>query len=151
MMNPSPDQPHAVRRVVLPSGKTIDVVYFADGESSAPAPSLPRAQATGPQAPARQTDDLHRCRECASELVYPTHWDEAGPERWELALRCPNCEWRGEGTYDQETVEHLDEALDRGTHALLSDLKQLVHANMEDEIERFVSALHADHIVPMDF
>jgi hypothetical protein len=26
-----------------------------------------------------------------------------------------------------------------------------MHANMEDEIERFVTALAADHIIPEDF
>jgi len=31
------------------------------------------------------------------------------------------------------------------------DLKNLMQANMEDEIERFVSALEAGHIVPEDF
>jgi hypothetical protein len=27
----------------------------------------------------------------------------------------------------------------------------MMHANMEDEIDRFVTALEADHIVPEDF
>ena len=137
-MSPSPDQPHAVRRVVLPSGKTIEVVYFADSE-------------TDGQAPARTTGDLHVCPECRSHLVYPTAWEEAGEEHWELLLRCPNCQWDGTGVFGREIVERLDEELDRGTHALLADLKRLMYANMEEEIERFISALHADAIVPMDF
>jgi hypothetical protein len=53
--------------------------------------------------------------------------------------------------YPQETVERFDEELDRGTEALVRDLKQLMHANMEDEIDRFVRALDAGHIVPDDF
>jgi hypothetical protein len=136
-MSPRPDQPHAVRRVVLPSGKTIEVVYFADSDGAQPTTS--------------PTGELHVCPECRSELVYPTGWEEAGGERWELLLRCPNCEWETAGVFDRESVERLDEELDRGTHALLADLKQLMHANMEEEIERFVSALHADAILPMDF
>jgi hypothetical protein len=48
-------------------------------------------------------------------------------------------------------VEQLDEELDRGTHALVRDLKQLAHANMEDEVERFIDALQADQVLPMDF
>jgi hypothetical protein len=135
-MSPRPDQPHAVRRVVLPSGKTIEVVYFADSDGG---------QVVAP------AGDLHVCPECHSELVYPTAWEEAGDERWELLLRCPNCEWETAGIFDRESVERLDEELDRGTHALLGDLKQLMHANMEEEIERFISALHADAILPMDF
>ena len=136
-MSPRPDQPHAVRRVVLPSGKTIEVVYFADSESA--------QVATSP------ASDLYLCPDCSSRLVYPTAWEEAGEERWELLLRCPNCEWESAGVFDRDTVERLDEELDRGTHALLTDLKQLMHANMEEEIERFISALHADAILPMDF
>jgi len=137
-MSPRPDQPHAVRRVVLPSGKTIEVVYFADSDGAGNAPTAPAA-------------DLHVCPTCQSQLAYPTAWEEAGEERWELVLRCPNCEWEGAGIFDRDTVEALDEELDRGTHALLSDLKQLMHANMEEEIERFISALHAGAILPMDF
>jgi hypothetical protein len=137
-MNPQPDQPHAVRRVVLPSGKTIEVVYFADSEVDGQTRTAPGA-------------DLHVCPECTSQLVYPTAWEEAGEERWQLLLRCPNCEWDGAGIFDRETVERLDEELDHGTHALLTDLKQLMHANMEEEIERFIAALHAGAIHPMDF
>jgi hypothetical protein len=146
-MNPTPEQPHAVRRVVLPSGKTIEVVYFAD-ESGTPL-SDEVAPATVPtQGP---TTELHTCEDCSSDLVYPVAWEEAGNHGWQLELRCPNCEWTGEGTYDQMTVERLDEELDRGTSVLVRDLKALMQANMEEEMERFITALRADQIWPMDF
>jgi hypothetical protein len=48
-------------------------------------------------------------------------------------------------------VDRLDEALDRGTEAVLEDLNILVRANMEDQIERFVAALNGDQILPEDF
>lgn len=138
-MSPGSDQPNAVRRVVLPSGKTIEVVYFTDGapERGAPAQSSPAL--------------LHHCPQCASELVYPTAWEEAGEDLWSLKLRCPNCEWRSQGSYDRATVERLDEELDRGAHAVVTDLKALMRANMEAEIDSFVSALDADDIWPIDF
>ena len=41
--------------------------------------------------------------------------------------------------------------IDRGTECLIEDLTRLTHANMEDEIERFTSALASDAIWPMDF
>jgi hypothetical protein len=91
------------------------------------------------------------CVQCESTLVYPTEWEEAGPVHWEVALRCPNCEWASVGIFHQELVERFDEELDRGTEALVCDLKRLMHANMEEEIDRFVRALDADHIHPMDF
>ena len=137
-MSRQPDNSPYVRRVVLPSGKTIEVVYFGD-ETATTHPTTD---------PAR---DLHMCGTCESELVYPTDWEEVGDTHWEVLLRCPNCEWTGTGVFDQDTVERFDEELDRGTEAVVRDLKRMMQANMEDEIERFVSALLHGHIVPEDF
>jgi hypothetical protein len=142
----SPHDPHHhVRRVVLPSGKTIEVVYFDEQPTGAAAPAAPG------QAHDDAAVDLHLCGSCSSTLVYPTEWDEAGVSHWEVTLRCPNCEWIGTGIFEQDLVERFDEELDRGTEALVRDLKRLAHANMEDEIERFTAALAEDHIVPEDF
>jgi hypothetical protein len=138
-MNSQPDSTPYVRRVVLPSGKVIEVVYFGDETSAAAHPTHQTAE------------DLHVCGTCESELVYPVDWEEAGETHWEVQLRCPNCEWSGTGVFEQDIVERFDEHLDRGTEALVRDLKNLMQANMEDEIERFVSALEAGHIVPEDF
>jgi len=136
---PTPEG-HYVKRVTLPSGKTIEVVYF---ESVRATHELPDTAA--PQ------KDLHVCVECASELVYPTEWDEAGPENWRVSLRCPNCEWAATGVFSQDLVDAFDERLDEGTEQLVCDLKQLMHANMSEEIERFVSALDAEALLPEDF
>ena len=135
-MSPQPDNQPYVRRVVLPSGKTIEVVYFGEH---------PEATVTEP------AHDLHICGTCESELVYPVDWSEAGETHWEVLLRCPNCEWSDLGVFDQSTVDRFDDELDRGTEALMRDLKRLTQANMEDEIDRFVSALGADAILPEDF
>jgi hypothetical protein len=135
-----PDHRHHVRRVVLPSGKTIEVVYFEDTGAPAQATAAPPTSA-----------DLHICNRCSSELVYPVEWEEAGPEHWEIALRCPNCEWHGTGVYSQRAVDRLDEQLDRATEVVFRDLERLAHANTEDEIERFAEALGSELIVPEDF
>jgi len=76
---------------------------------------------------------------------------EEGPRHWRIVLRCPECEARREGVFEQAVVEELDEQLDQATSALLSDLKQLTQANMEGEVEFFIRALDADLIVPSDF
>jgi hypothetical protein len=99
----------------------------------------------------RRRDDLHICPACSSELVYPTDWAPAATQSWEVDLRCPECEWIGGGTYRQGVVDRFDETLERGTESLLHDLKVLTRANMEDQIDRFVTALTADHILPEDF
>jgi hypothetical protein len=134
-----PENSNYVRRVVLPSGRAIEVVYFENQPAHAPTPrSL------------REAVDLHVCPECDKQLVYPVEWEEASPTHWEVLLRCPNCEWQTVGQYDQETVDRFDEELDRGTEALVRDLKRLTRANMEEEAERFSSALASDAIWPMD-
>jgi hypothetical protein len=140
-MSREADNRHYVRRVVLPSGKTIEVVYF--DEVTDLVPGVDALPAVG--------EDLHICSTCDSNLVYPVEWDEAGATHWEVTLRCPNCEWSSTGVFEQGVVERFDEELDRGTEALVRDLKRMMHANMEDEIDRFVSALEGDHIVPEDF
>lgn len=129
-MSHHPDR-QSVRRIVLPSGRTIEIVrFYADD----PAP-------TG----------LHVCPECDSELVQPVDWAEAPQGLWELVLQCPNCFWSDEGLFDQEQVDALEERLDDGLTEMLSDLRRLTQANMSEEIERFAAALNADLILPEDF
>ncbi|HMD52533.1 MAG TPA: hypothetical protein VKG62_07445 [Solirubrobacteraceae bacterium] len=96
-------------------------------------------------------DRLHVCFHCSGELVYPLDWSEEGPRHWRIELRCPECESRREGVFDQAAVERLDDELDRGSSALLGDLRRMTHANMSEEVDFFVRALDADLITPSDF
>jgi uncharacterized protein with PIN domain len=129
--SPAPDHNEYVRKVILPSGKTIEVVSFEDL-------SPPEAA-------------LHVCPACSSELVYPVAWEEADRARWEVSLRCPNCEWNVTDLFEEEAIQRFDETLDRGTEALVTDLRQLSRANMEHDVERFIHALSAGHLLPEDF
>ena len=129
-------EPQAVRRILLPSGRTIEVVHFGDTTD--------------------QRSGLHECCHCGSELVQPVAWSEAGhgdgdQGKWELTLECPNCGWLEVGTYDREQVDALEERLDQGLADMLDDLRRLTHVNMADELNRFVVALQADLILPEDF
>lgn len=146
-MESNGEQTHFTKRVTLPSGKTIEVVYFAE-EGQAAEQIEPQAPA---HPPVEAQQDLHVCVDCSSELVYPVQWDEAGPENWSVLLQCPNCEVFREGVFTQDNVELFDEELDRGTDALARDYKRLMRANMADEIERFAGALEAGAILPEDF
>ena len=141
MSQPS-DNSHYIRRVVLPSGRAIEVVYFEN---------IAQTGAAAPLEGAPDVEQMHVCPDCDHGFVYPVEWEEHDATRWEVALRCPNCEWANVGLYDQDTVDRFDEELDRGTEALVRDLKRLTKANMEEEIERFVTALAADAIWPEDF
>ncbi len=108
--------------------------------------TAPRRGVTGTPA-----NGLHVCPSCSSHLVFPTDWAPAEMRSWSVQLRCPDCEWRGGGVYAQEIVDAFDEQLDRGTEELLGDLTLLTRANMEEQVERFVTALNAGWIVPEDF
>ena len=81
----------------------------------------------------------------------PLDWEEHDAVNWLVSLRCPSCEWADIDLFSQELVDRFDEELDRGTEALVRDLRQLTRANMEDEIDRFVNALHSDALLPEDF
>jgi hypothetical protein len=135
----TPPADHSIRRVLLPSGETIDVLFVQHERSDA----LPAVSG--------RTEELHVCPACSSQLVAPVDWEEAGPAHWSVTLQCPNCAWLGSGVFPEELVERFDEELDRGTEALVRDLQRLMRANMEDEIDRFLAALEADQIWPMDF
>jgi hypothetical protein len=130
-----------VKRVVLPSGKTIEVVYFQELEDT--------RQTAAPSAEPDQS--LHVCVDCSSHLVYPVEWEESGPENWSVLLHCPNCDLYRDGVFAQCTVEAFDEELDRGSDALARDYKRLMRANLAEEIEIFSRALEADAILPDDF
>ena len=138
---------HQLKRIVLPSGKTIEVVYFDQVERAAAANEAP---ATKHQE--QQTErELHVCPGCESDLVYPTTWEEADENHWSVSLRCPNCEHFDQGVYSQDECDRFDDHLEAGTDALTRDFKRLMAANMAEEIDRFVAALDADAIQPMDF
>ena len=126
------DSPH-VRRVQLPSGKTIEVVLFGAGDA------------------VEQEPQLHNCRDCGSELVYPLAWEQADGSSWRVLLRCPDCERIREGVFGQAVVDAFDEQLEAGSDALAADLRRLTRANIADELSRLSAALQADAILPEDF
>lgn len=124
---------HSVRHIVLPSGRKIDVIRFADQQIE------------------QDRTGLHLCPQCECRLVQPISWAEAGHGRWQIGLFCPNCEWEGEGVYDQDRIERFEDTLEEGVQEILRDLQRLTHANMTSEIDRFSAALRADLILPEDF
>ncbi|MBA3420430.1 MAG: hypothetical protein H0U12_00780 [Thermoleophilaceae bacterium] len=134
-------------RIVLPSGKTIEVVRLPDM-------AAPSSRSEGPTARDRTAvcaEDAHLCPACDCSLVYPLAWMAVPPERWSVDLRCPNCERRETVVFDQDVADRFDEELESGAETLMTDLKRLTLANMADHVDRFVAALGAGAIHPMDF
>ena len=132
--------PRVVSTIDLPSGKVLEVVQPDAG-----------AQYTRVKSTPAEDRDLCVCEHCASELVEPVEWSAAGPERWRVALSCPDCGYWTEGVFSQECVDRFDERLDEGTTVLVSELKRLQHANMSEDVERFIGALNLGMILPEDF
>jgi hypothetical protein len=122
---------HSVRRIVLPSGRSIEVIRFEETDT--------------------KVHDLHVCPSCHSELVQPLSWSESADGRWQLTLECPNCAWLESGIYERDQVERLEDKLDEGLADVIADLQRLTQANMAADVDRFIVALAADLILPEDF
>jgi hypothetical protein len=99
----------------------------------------------------RTGQGMHLCPSCESNLVQPLQWFEQGGSRWHVDLRCPECEWSGNGSFSQNEVDAFDEELDRGASLLVEDLRALTRTNMEEEADRLAAALATDSILPEDF
>ena len=140
----------AARQLTLPSGRKIEIVYLED----TPAPVAPAPEShlsPGEVADAEAAIDLTICGVCDCPFVQPVDWDEAGPRHWKLELRCPNCEAYGTVVVGDEVVDHYDLVLERGSAELARSLHQLVESGIDDEVERFSTALQQDLILPEDF
>jgi hypothetical protein len=156
MPSPAPTSPPAT---IPPSAPIPPAPVLPPAAAAPPDPAAATTRAPAGESsdsasalePAAQPEPLHVCFNCGGELVYPLDWIEEGERHWRIILRCPECEAYREGVFEQAIVERLDDELDRATGELLSDLRQITHANMTDEIEFFVRALEADVIVPADF
>lgn len=127
-----------VKRILLPSGKTVEVVYFHEAPAAEPVKAAPEV-------------NLELCPSCSSELVYPTAWMEIENERWRIDLRCPECEHTRTDEFAHADVERFDVVLNRGTDQVIDRLEKLTHDNMANDIGLLIRAIHADALLPCDF
>ena len=137
-----------IKRIVLPSGKTVEIVYYQASDGERPAAADLRDIEAGAELHVRR---LELCGGCGGERVHPTEWNEVEEMRWQLALRCPDCEWRHTDTYDAHEVERFDDVLNDATDRLIEELDRVTRENMNEAVDRFRSALESDGIMPFDF
>ena len=130
-----------IERFIFPDGSERDMLVF-EREIAVSCPAAP-----DPAAPR----DAHVCPLCGSPLVHPTEWQRSGPATWRITLRCPNCETQRTVTLDRQEVERLNRALYEGTEHLARQADQLVRRHFQEETAKFVAALDADLILPIDF
>ena len=139
-----------IERFIFPDGSQRDMLVFESGAEPAPDAACPAATsppATSPPA----LREAHVCPLCGSQLVHPTDWQRTGAACWRVTLRCPNCETVRTVTLVSEEVERLNRALYEGTERLARQADQLVRHHFEEETAKFVAALDADLILPIDF
>lgn len=122
------------RRIQLPSGQTVEIVY-----TDRPEPMHPTS------------DPLHICPECRSEMVYPTKWGEEDEHSFRMRRRCPECEWQEEDIFPTQMCSLFDDRIETGYMALVRDYKALRHTNMAEWVESFALALAYGAILPEDF
>jgi hypothetical protein len=134
-----------VKRIQLPSGKVVDLVYLQAGWGQ-------RAATGQADASARiRVRRIELCPQCGSDRVHPLDWREVENLRWELDVRCPDCRWTGGDVYEQPEVERYDDVLLAGAGDLTEELDRITRVNMAEHLERFRAALDADAITPFDF
>ena len=133
-----------VKRITLPSGKVVELVYLQNGwhQTATVDADAPRAD---PRPPDRAVPPVR------GDRVHPLDWREVEDMRWELDLRCPDCRWEGGDVYDQPEVERYDDVLLAEAGDMIEELDRITRQNMAEHLERFSAALHADAITPFDF
>jgi hypothetical protein len=131
-----------IERFIFPDGTERDMLVFEHDPVGACPVATPAVDAPR---------EAHICPLCRSPLVHPTEWQRAGVASWRITLRCPNCETVRTVTLTREEVEQLNRALYEGTERLARQADQLVRRHFEEETAKFVAALDADLILPIDF
>lgn len=94
----------------------------------------------------------HLCRVCQRPFLTPLSIVPlVSQEAYVVEMQCTNCEDATVTLLDEHQMEQLDRELDRQSGRLRHTLAELKLADELDEIDRFVEALHAGHILPEDF
>ena len=74
-----------VKRIVLPSGKTVEIVYY-QATGSDPVISDVHEIEVGAELHVRQ---IELCMNCGGDRVHPTDWVEVEDMRWQLSRALP--------------------------------------------------------------
>lgn len=91
------------------------------------------------------------CPVCHSRLLQLLDAEPHPPGGWDVVLECPECWTLLEEHLADREVEDFDREFDEGTRQLVEALRRLVAEHMREDVDRFLAALEADAIQPMDF
>jgi hypothetical protein len=84
---------------------------------------------------------VHVCAACGGGYVNPVAWDEAGDERWLVALRCGACAYEHTRELSLDEAQELLTALDRGFSEIEAAADRLERELMAGWVETFATAL----------
>ena len=138
-----------IKRIVLPSGKTVEIVYYQASGGGDPVMS-----------DVHEIDERRRRFGCAgsscARAAAATACIPPTGTRWRRcagSCRCaaPTASGGTVDTYDAEEVERFDDVLNDATDRLIEELDRVTRENMNEAVDRFRAALENDGIVPFDF
>ncbi len=146
---------HQLKRIVLPSGKTIEVVYFGHPAAAPPRGARSRGAVPPRRVRSRPTPAERELCMSAPSATRTSSTRSTGrrPTSTTGTSRCAarTASGRRTASSTRTLCDRFDEELERGTDALTRDYKRFVTANLAEEIDRFVHALEVGGILPMDF
>jgi hypothetical protein len=94
---------------------------------------------------------LHMCRECFEEFVYPVTWTESAADSWWLLLRCGACgAWRDVVASDTVVAE-FDRVLDEDMESINAEADRLERESLATEADVLGRALQLDLLGAEDF
>jgi len=91
------------------------------------------------------------CPNCQSNCCHPLDWEEHYAERWHLTVVCGNCEFEITHITNYEELTEFDYWLDDCLAEIHMAYLNLMRENLSEYADKFVAALNADALLPMDF
>ena len=147
------------RKVRLPGGREIEIVYLGDVSPEAVESALSgtgneeldELVAAAIEAVENHRPELWRCGAGRRGLVGPLGNEERGEGVYHLERICPECDHHESGTYGRVDLEEYRDALEEGAEELALTLREMERANMEDDVDRLIRAISSNLIQPIDF
>jgi hypothetical protein len=94
---------------------------------------------------------LHQCPLCHDDSVVPVIAKALDLGRWELRLRCGQCETFRDVIVSDDVAKRFDADLGRGLGEIAAALRREDHDRMAAEAQAFIAALEHDLIDAGDF
>jgi hypothetical protein len=99
----------------------------------------------------RRPATLSDCPECGADFVHPVEWSPNDGGTWWMLLRCGACGASREETVPDGDAERYDRELDRAEHRMRLAAERLSRERLEEQADRFATALELDLIGAEDF